>query len=350
MTLCALFCSLFSGLQEAAYAACKVGNFDTMLRYCRGGGDANYVSPSDSDDRTLLLVASSVHADRIVSLLLSCGARVADVDTSGYTALHWAALHDSGTAGAGAKMVEILVAAGADVNAVSSDSTKRQTALHLSARMGNMTVVKALLKQKGIQPEMRNKAKHRQTPAEEAEAAGFRDVARLLREPLLQEAPPPPPPPPAPEAAEAPSELTRLREAHKALLRTAEELQAKQAAAEAERKAAEEGKAHWAQLMNIAQGRAARLGGEAAKLSALVKGWAASEKMLKADLDERLARAKATLSAAAVREEELQRQLSHRREIIAAKHSEERRALEAMTQALVRNGKRVQEAERVIRG
>jgi len=97
------------------------------------------------DGTTALMTASRRGHSETVALLISAGANVHAQGRWRSTALHWAADAASQpvlTAGRPLEVIEILVAAGADVNARDSNG---QTALMIAARSRSMDVIKALL-------------------------------------------------------------------------------------------------------------------------------------------------------------------------------------------------------------
>jgi len=91
--------------------------------------------------RTLLHEAAGAGSIATLNLLLEFGADANALDAGGHTPLYRAANECSSQAGA--EIVQLLVAAGADVRA--QTGTQRCTALHMAARRGNVEIAAALL-------------------------------------------------------------------------------------------------------------------------------------------------------------------------------------------------------------
>lgn len=126
------------------WAACGSNSLETVVLFCAGEGDIDGTNIDEGDERTALMVAASCHCDAVVEYLLTKGAQVGLVDVNHYTALHLAALFNSGRS----RTVELLLQYGAEVNAATP--AKGATPLHLAARMGNVRVVEALLAAPGV--------------------------------------------------------------------------------------------------------------------------------------------------------------------------------------------------------
>lgn len=89
-----------------------------------------------ADDR---LFHAAAHGDsKLVAKLLDSGANPAASDEDGWTALLWASAHGD------AASVELLVAAGSDLEAVTT--REKQTPLILAARLNRVEVVRTLIK------------------------------------------------------------------------------------------------------------------------------------------------------------------------------------------------------------
>jgi truncated hemoglobin YjbI len=123
--------------------------------------------------RTLLHAASAAGGLRMVELLLTLGADPNATDGGGHTPLYSVG-NECMIAGAG-NVVRVLVQAGAKVDA--RDGVKHCTALHMSARRGNVEVAEALL-DCGADIESRDSLGD--TPLRRSVNCGKTEVAALL--------------------------------------------------------------------------------------------------------------------------------------------------------------------------
>ena len=78
-----------------------------------------------------------------------------------------------------ATCINTLLAAGANVNAITNTATGKQTPLHLAATVGNTPVVQRLIQESDIDLNSLNRA--RKTAAEIADSKDFTDIAQLIR-------------------------------------------------------------------------------------------------------------------------------------------------------------------------
>lgn len=133
----------------------------------------NYsASAYDRDKKSVLIHALEVDRDdpvRIVSLLLSHGARVNDPDIQGYTPLHIAAKR-----GFVDSLNELLVH-GADIN---SKNNNNDTPLHMAVRSNCKPCVEVLL-QRGANPNLKNMIK--KTPVDEA-SGNVSEVFKVIKD------------------------------------------------------------------------------------------------------------------------------------------------------------------------
>jgi hemoglobin len=128
----------------AALLAAMITSGDSaMLDYAQGKlrADPRLVHERYSYGRTLLHAAAAAANLALVELLLQLGAEPDRTDGGGHTPLY--CVGNECKMPGGAKVVRVLVHAGANVNA--RDGAKRCSALHMAARRGNKEVVEALL-------------------------------------------------------------------------------------------------------------------------------------------------------------------------------------------------------------
>jgi ankyrin repeat protein len=121
---------------DAFRLAAYEGNIETVRNAIKSGADVNAAAPVKS--LTALHMAAYNGHSEIVKLLLEHGATIDCRDDEGKTPLIHACT------GPFAKTVEILLDAGADVNA--KDSTEAFTPLMMGAGLGQTEVVKVLLR------------------------------------------------------------------------------------------------------------------------------------------------------------------------------------------------------------
>jgi truncated hemoglobin YjbI len=120
-----------------------------LLEYAREylERDPGLATAAYTGGATLLHAAAGAWATPFAELLLRRGAEPDAVDRGGHTPLYCAGNRfprpGSPHAGQGRQIVELLVRAGADVNA--ARGVKRCTALHMAARRGGVSVAEALL-------------------------------------------------------------------------------------------------------------------------------------------------------------------------------------------------------------
>jgi hemoglobin len=121
--------------------------------------------------RTLIHEAAAAGNRRMVEFLLAAGADPSAQDSGSHTPLYSLA----NECARGAEIVPILIRAGAHVDAC--DGVQRTTALHMAARRGNMAVARALLVA-GADPHARDRKGN--TPAQRALNCRNPELAELL--------------------------------------------------------------------------------------------------------------------------------------------------------------------------
>eukprot|EP00041_Stephanoeca_diplocostata_P023226 m.566264 g.566264 ORF g.566264 m.566264 type:complete len:598 (+) comp22248_c0_seq15:177-1970(+) len=182
-------------------AGASTGNKALVLEFL---DDGYHVNCADYDGRTPLHIASKRGDLDMVQLLLSKGALVHAQDSFGHTPLRDAVLRKrekcvEALVGAGALLhmsamemamtlctlaaendvvsLKLYIVAGIDVNAVDYDN---RTALHVTCRRGKTAFAQELLKQNGIQKEIKDI--FGVTPIEEAKRYNHTDLVALLSE------------------------------------------------------------------------------------------------------------------------------------------------------------------------
>jgi hypothetical protein len=128
----------------AALLATMITNgHSAMLDYVQQKlrADPRLVHERYSYGRTLLHAAAAAANLALVELLLQLGAEPDRTDAGGHTPLY--CVGNECKMPDGAKVVRVLVQAGANVNA--RDGAKRCSALHMAARRGNKEIAEALL-------------------------------------------------------------------------------------------------------------------------------------------------------------------------------------------------------------
>eukprot|EP00953_Heterococcus_sp_UTEX-ZZ885_P029384 15599-Heterococcus_DN1.PRE.2 len=128
-------CSINNSCFSTVFAAAIGGDLQILELLIQHGADVRAVT-----DRgfTLLMQAATDNQPRVAEFLIQQGLSVHAVDDSGSTALH----HAAASASKGTETMRVLLAHGADVNAV---DLQRCTPLHLAARSEQLDKVEVLV-------------------------------------------------------------------------------------------------------------------------------------------------------------------------------------------------------------
>lgn len=113
-------------------------------------GQKQNLNAQDSLKRTPLHLAAWSGHPQAVKLLLAAGANVGLAATDGVTALHFACMKGQ------AECAQALLAGGARVHVANA---KGQTPLHFAVQSGNERLVSSLLRKRGADVHIQNKAK-----------------------------------------------------------------------------------------------------------------------------------------------------------------------------------------------
>jgi hypothetical protein len=156
---------------DAFRIAAYEGQVETVRKAIeQGGADVNGADPVQS--LTALHMAAYNGHSEVVTLLLSHDATVDCRDHEGKTPLIHACT------GPFAKTVEILLDAGADINA--QESTEGFTPLMMGAGLGQIEVVKLLLERKADKTILDNDETKRDSALDHARNAGHTEIVKLL--------------------------------------------------------------------------------------------------------------------------------------------------------------------------
>lgn len=156
------------------YKACRKGDLKRIHELLRDGGDVN---EGNEIGHTPLMVACTTENPVVVKQLLDSGASVLQrTPGDAYAPIHWAVMHPPSVPTNVVKILDLLIANGADVNAVGASGT---SALMHAVWFGSTPVVEFLLKNGANSKLVDVKGR---TAITVAETKGYAEIAQILRD------------------------------------------------------------------------------------------------------------------------------------------------------------------------